>query len=126
MAARNVPLSLLASVDEAWSARTGGRHGFQHQLDLYQVTSGRGSEFLDLATAYGWRVSSDPGPRYGERGALPKYHEFIDRTTIPAGFFPTLRNPQVEAYGHWYDRWRSTVLAVHLRLRDRESGKDRR
>jgi len=36
----------------------------------------------------------------------------------PAGFFPTLRNPQIESYPSWYDRWQGTALEVHLRLRE--------
>jgi hypothetical protein len=39
--------------------------------------------------------------------------------SAPAGFFPTLRNPQQERLSTWRDRWENTVMAVHLRLWER-------
>jgi hypothetical protein len=124
--ARELPASLLSGIDAAWSEQTGGQQGFQQQMDLYRLERDQGSDFLDLAAAYGWKTTASIGPRYSERDATPKYHEFVDRSPFPAGFFPTLRNQQLEAYPAWYDRWRRTVISVHLRLRDWERGKSRR
>jgi hypothetical protein len=122
---RVLPASLLAGIDAAWSEQTDGQQGFQQQLDLYRLSGQGGTDFLDLAEAYGWKTATSAGPTFGERHATRKYHEFVGRSPIPAGFFPTLRNQQIEVYPGWYDRWRSTVVAVHLRLRDWEKEKDR-
>jgi hypothetical protein len=119
------PAPLLAAIDAAWSEQTDGQQGFQQQLDLYRLSGAGGSDFLDLAEAYGWKTAASAGPTFGERHATAKYHEFVGRSPIPAGVFPTLRNQQIEVYPGWYDRWRSTVVAVHLRLRDWEKEKDR-
>lgn len=113
--ARELPTSLLASIDAAWSERTSGQQGFQQQMDLYPIGVD-GSDFLDLIEAYGWKAGGDTGFRYGERRATPKYHEFVDQAPYPPGFFPTLRNQQIETYPGWYVRWQSTVVAVHLQL----------
>jgi TIR domain/GUN4-like len=111
-----VPSSLLSGIDDAWSGQVAGRQGFRRQLEIYRVRSYHGADFVELTTAYGWRESPLGGPRYGERARMPRYAEFVDRAAARTGFFPTLRNPQLEAFPAWYDRWQSTVLAVHHRL----------
>ena len=62
-----------------------------------------------LALSLGWkRAHGDTMPRYGE---------FVRPTDHSIGFFPTLRNPQLESHQSWHDQWLETVMAVHLRLR---------
>jgi hypothetical protein len=124
--AHGLPKSLLTGIDAAWSEHTGGRQGFRQQLDLYRLKGEGATEFLDLAEAYGWKAAAAGGPRFGERHATWTYREFVDRSPVPAGFFPTLRNQQIEVYPGWYDRWRKTVIALHLRLRDWEREKGHR
>lgn len=110
-----LPTSLLAGIDAAWSEQTGGQQGFQQQVDLYPHGADD-SDFSNFVEAYGWKAGRDIVFRYGERRATPKYHEFVDQAPYPPGFFPTLRNQQIEAYSGWYVRWQSTVVAVHLQL----------
>jgi len=107
---------LLAGIDRIWSESTRGEHGFRAQLALHDAPSpgvkpGRDRDFTALARAVGWR-----GP---QRGATPLYSDFVTPTagSWPSGFFPTLRNPQLELRQGWHDRWIRTVMAVHLRLR---------
>lgn len=107
--ATRLPLPLLTEIDTAWSETTGGAHGFRSQLGLFRLESGGGTELLDAFDAYGWRTA-------GDRRAAPRYEALLARESVPAGFFPTLRNPQVESQRSWYDRWQSTVTAVHVRL----------
>jgi hypothetical protein len=107
---------LLAGIDRIWSESTGGAHGFRAQLILHDapppgVKPGRDRDFTTLARAVGWR-----GP---QRGPTPLYAAFVRPAagSWPLGFFPTLRNPQLELRQGWHDRWVRTVMAVHLRLR---------
>jgi len=107
---------LIAGIDHIWSESTRRAHGFRAQLDLHNAPSpgvkpGRDRDFTTLARAVGWR-----GPH---RGATPLYADFVKPAAggWPPGFFPTLRNPQLELQQGWHDRWVRTVMAVHLRLR---------
>jgi TIR domain/GUN4-like len=109
-----LPLGLLADVDAAWSRSSAGRHGFQAQLDRYAgpapgVPPGTERDFSALARALGWR--SD------DRGTTPRYGAFAGAGGPADGFFPTLRNPQIERHASWHDQWVETVMGVHLRLR---------
>lgn len=125
--ASKVPASLLAGIDAAWSELTGGQQGFRRQLDRYRLRNANGTDFLPLAAAYGWReAATSDGPGYGELSPTRKYHDFVDRPEVPAGFYPTLRNPSVEDFAAWYDRWQNTVISVHLRLRRWERDKEAR
>lgn len=110
-----LPLSRLDGIDRVWAEQTGGVHGFRQQLDIYRLANEYGNDFIELAEAYGWRPGGDSPDR---RAATPTYEEFVTAGQAWAGFFPTLRNPQVETYPGWYGRWQSTVIGVHLRLRD--------
>lgn len=115
---------LLSVIDRAWSEHTHGEHGFRAQLARYgapspDVRPGRDGDFDALAGATGWRGGGGRGRR---REAMPLYTDFVrsaagDRTP---GFFPSLRNPQLELRQGWHDRWARTVMAVHLRLRGEE------
>jgi hypothetical protein len=58
--ARELPASLLSGIDAAWSEQTGGWQGFQQQIDLYRLERDQGSDFLDLAAAYGWKTTASP------------------------------------------------------------------
>jgi hypothetical protein len=107
---------LIAGIDLIWSESTGAAHGFRAQLALHNAPSpgvkpGRDRDFAALASAVGWRRP--------KRGATPRYSDFVRPTAgkWPLGFFPTLRNPQLELRQGWHDRWVRTVMAVHLRLR---------
>jgi hypothetical protein len=107
---------LIAGIDRIWSESTHGAHGFRAQFALHNapppgVRPGRDRDFAALARSIGWR-----GP---QRGATPLYADFVKPTagSWPSGFFPTLRNPQLELRQGWHDRWVRTVMAVHLRLR---------
>jgi hypothetical protein len=107
---------LIAGIDHIWSESTRGAHGFRAQLSLHNapppgVKPGRDRDFTMLARSVGWR-----GP---QRGATPLYTDFVKPRagSWPPGFFPTLRNPQLELRHGWHDRWVKTVMAVHLRLR---------
>lgn len=110
-----LPVQLLAAVDEVWSEYTGGSCGFRRQRQMYEL--GYERDFKNLALEYGWSDRRGSGPQFGERPAVERYSGFVDRAAGRPGFFPTLRNPQDERYPRWYDRWRKTVVAVHLRLR---------
>jgi TIR domain/GUN4-like len=108
---------LLAGIDLIWSGFSGGGHGFRAQLVRHAgppagARPGDHRDFMALALALGWKSAAG--------GATPRYGEFVRPVTgeWPAGFFPTLRNPQIEQRQGWPDRWRETVIAVHLRLRD--------
>ncbi|TDC65986.1 TIR domain-containing protein [Streptomyces hainanensis] len=106
-----LPAALLTEIDAAWSAASGGRHGFRAQRGRAGLTGrGRHADFLELSAAYGWRGSPDE--------TVPRYAEFATRGG--PGFYPTLRNPQCEQYLDWYDQWTETALAVHARLREWE------
>jgi hypothetical protein len=107
---------LIAGIDRIWSGSTRGTQGFRAQLALHNapppgVKPGRDRDFTALARSVGWR-----GP---QPGAMPLYTDFVrpKAGSWPPGFFPTLRNPQLELRQGWYDRWVRTVMAVHLRLR---------
>lgn len=110
---------LIAGIECIWSESTRGAHGFRAQLALHSapppgVKPGRDRDFATLARSVGWR-----GP---QRGATPLYTDFVKprEGSWPPGFFPTLRNPQLELRQGWHDRWVRTVMAVHLRLRSWE------
>lgn len=113
-----LPEALLTEIDNAWSELTAQRQGFRLQRRLHQLQDPYGGGFMKLATALGWLSPPDGRPSYGEIPASPEYGDLLDRAAVaPDGFFPTLRNPQVEQYSAWPDQWRKTVLAVHQRLR---------
>ncbi|MET7702158.1 TIR domain-containing protein [Streptomyces sp. NPDC005485] len=112
--ARTLPLDVLAGIDALWTARSEGRQGFGRQRALAPADRGRrGPRFAELGAALGWRDSADsPVPRL--------YRDFVQRAGPGrrSGFFPTLRDPGRENDPDWYDRWSSTVPAVHARLRE--------
>jgi len=113
---RRLPAGLLAGLDAVWAAHSHGRQGLRAQRGLARAGRGRPAEFLPLSVAYGWRASVDD--------TVPQdYREFAGRAGPGgrAGFFPTLRHPQNEHFNDWYDQWTATVLAVHLRLEERET-----
>jgi hypothetical protein len=109
-----IGFDLLTAVDAAWAENSHGRHGFGQQLTLHdrqpdRTPAGGYADFQMLAAALGWKQArTDTMPRYGE---------FVDRSRTSTGFFPTLRNPQLESQQTWHDRWLETVIAVHLQLR---------
>jgi TIR domain/GUN4-like len=110
---------LIAGIDQIWSDSTHGVHGFRAQLALHNappsgVRPGRDRDFTALAKSVGWR-GPQPGP-------TPVYTDFVTPRAgnWPPGFFPTLRNPQLELRTGWHERWVQTVMAVHLRLRSWE------
>ncbi|WP_046502995.1 TIR domain-containing protein [Streptomyces odonnellii] len=107
---KRLPEALLSGIDALWSRFSGGAHGFGAQVRRATVGGGRHSDFMALSVGYGWRSSPYE--------TVPKYQHFTGRAGDHA-FFPTLRNPQSEQYRDWYDQWTETVLAVHLRLRER-------
>lgn len=104
---------LLAGVDTLWSRFSGGRYGFSAQRALAPVCGGRHADFLLLSVRYSWRASTED--------TVPRYQAFVRQAVGQPGFFPTLRNPQAEEYLDWYDQWTQTTLAVHMRLRRRET-----
>ncbi|MEV8631801.1 TIR domain-containing protein [Streptosporangium sp. NPDC051023] len=108
-----LPYELLSEVDTLWSRASDGTQGFGAQLSRHAgpaagTPAGYAGDFFALAEALGWRESRQATPRYGE---------FVPSGPLPTGFFPTLRNPQLEHYRGWHDHWRQTVMAVHLQLR---------
>ncbi|MFI7532182.1 TIR domain-containing protein [Streptosporangium sp. NPDC049376] len=108
-----LPYGLLEEVDAVWARSMGGTQGFGAQLARYGgpppgTPAGHAGDFFALADALGWRRGRQATPRYGE---------FVPPEPLPAGFFPTLRNPQLEHHRGWHDQWRQTAMAVHLRLR---------
>jgi hypothetical protein len=109
-----LPVDLLREVDAVWSGFSWGRHGFRAQLSRHPgpppgAPEGRQRDFSALAVALGWKS--------GQRDPMPRYGEFVALTDHPTGFFPTLRNPQLEQHQSWHDQWMETVMAVQLRLR---------
>jgi hypothetical protein len=109
-----LPYDLLTDIDDVWARFTHGAQGFAVQLRMYPgppkgVRTGSGADFTALAEQLGWR-----GRR---RDTTPRYRDFTSPPQHPPGFFPTLRNPQLEQHHAWYDRWQQTALAVHRRLR---------
>jgi hypothetical protein len=112
-----LPDGLLNDLGSAWSDGTGGRHGFQVQRQRFPIGSRGGAEFVDMAVEFGWRSRPDSRPVREVAALVPRYREFVTGdANLREGFYPTLRNPAVEDYVAWYDRWKMTVLAVHLRL----------
>lgn len=109
-----LPWELLAGIDALWTTHSHGRQGFRRQRALAPTArGGRGSRFPDLGAALGWRDSAE--------AAVPRLYQDFARRAGPGrrtGFFPTLRDPGRENDPDWYDRWSSTVLAVHARLRE--------
>ncbi len=105
----------IAQVERLWAQHSQGRFGFRRQLELMESSNGSGRPtggrrgFRSSASALGWPVTESPVPRY--RG-------FTADTWYQDGFFPTLRNPQQEAFQSWYDNWLQTVVSVHTRLRE--------
>ncbi len=109
----DLPATLLTGIDRAWSQATSRRHGFTAQLELWSHHShgtrvGSSRAFSDLTLALGWRGS--------RRDVVPRYPDFAGGQDYPTGFFPTLRNPQIETSQTWHDHWLETVMAVHVRL----------
>ncbi|MEW2397065.1 TIR domain-containing protein [Streptomyces sp. NPDC046862] len=107
---KRLPEDLLCGIDSLWSRFSDGAHGFGAQVRRARVRGGRHADFMALSMAYGWRSSPHE--------TVPKYQHFTGGAGNHA-FFPTLRNPQSEQYRDWYDQWTETVLAIHLRLRER-------
>lgn len=115
--AAGVPRELLAGIDALWHRHSDGRHGFRRQLELAPTGGRRGPGFPDLGAALGWRDSAET--------AVPRLYRDFSRRAEPggrAGFYPTLRDPGHENDPDWYDRWSSTVLALHARLREWGTG----
>jgi hypothetical protein len=111
--AAGVPRELLAGIDALWDSHSNGRHGFRRQLALAPAGGRRGPGFTDLGAALGWRDSAE--------AAVPRLYRDFARRAGPgrrSGFYPTLRDPGHENDPDWYDRWSSTVLALHARLRE--------
>lgn len=110
----NLSFATLTNIDSIWSRAKPGRHGFTAQLSMHaqspdDAPAGRQRDFVMLATAVGWRSV--------QRDIAPPYGELVGAADFPDGFFPTLRNPQLERHTGWHDRWMETVMAIHLRLR---------
>ncbi|MFF7892393.1 TIR domain-containing protein [Streptomyces sp. NPDC007907] len=111
--AAGIPCELLAGIDALWHRHSDGRHGFRHQLALAPAGGRRGPGFPDLGAALGWRDSAE--------SAVPRLYRDFARRAGPGsrpGFYPTMRDPGHENDPDWYDRWSSTVLALHARLRE--------
>ncbi|MEU6065990.1 TIR domain-containing protein [Streptomyces sp. NPDC047082] len=111
--AATVPRELLAGVDALWGRRSHGRQGFRRQLALTPSGGPRGPRFPELGAALGWRDTAED--------AVPRLYRDFARRAGPGrrtGFYPTLRDPGHENDPDWYDRWSSTVLALHARLRE--------
>ncbi|MCK9931537.1 TIR domain-containing protein [Frankia sp. Mgl5] len=104
-----LPIDLLARIDSLWEDTSEGKQGFRAQMARHmglRVDTER--DFVQLAQALGWTSGrGDTNPRYGA---------FVGAAGRGNGFFPTLRNPQMERYQSWHDQWVQTVMAVHLRL----------
>jgi hypothetical protein len=112
--ASRIKPGVLDAIDEAWSGHSSGEFGFRAQLRRYRapapgIPPGSPPDLAALIAALGWEN--------GRRAATPKYREFVDREH-PTGFFPTFRNLQDEYFHAWANRWRSSVMAIHLRLRE--------
>jgi hypothetical protein len=94
-------------------------HSTRSQLALHNapppgIKPGRHRDLSTLARSVGWR---EP-----QGGATPLYADFVkpERGNWPPGFFPTLRNLQIELRQGWHGRWITTVMAVRLRPRSWE------
>ncbi|MFI6095867.1 TIR domain-containing protein [Lentzea sp. NPDC051213] len=113
--AGRLPVGLLADIDTAWAKFSQGQQGFAMQLARHPgppegAPPGRHRDFLALALTVGWK---------GLRGEVsPPYSELVAADDFPPGFFPTMRNPQLERFGSWHDKWTDTVMTVHTRLRN--------
>ncbi|MER7187502.1 GUN4 domain-containing protein, partial [Streptomyces hyaluromycini] len=108
-----VPRELLAGIDALWARHTHGRQGFRRQLGLAPAGGPRGPGLPELGAVLGWRDTAE--------AAVPRLYRDFARRAGPggrAGFYPTLRDPGHENAPDWYDRWSSTVLALHARLRE--------
>jgi hypothetical protein len=109
-----LPTGLLADIDTVWSKFSQGQQGFGVQLARHPgpplgAPPGRHRDFLVLALSVGWK---------GLRSEVsPLYEELVATDYFPPGFFPTMRNPQLERFESWHDKWADTVMAVHTRLR---------
>ncbi|MDX8029281.1 TIR domain-containing protein [Lentzea sp. BCCO 10_0856] len=109
----NLPTGLLADIDALWSKFA--QQGFAVQQARHPgpppgAPPGRHRDFLALALSVGWK---------GLRGEVsPVYEELVAADFFPPGFFPTMRNPQLERFESWHDKWTDTVMAVHTRLRN--------
>lgn len=108
-----LPAGLLADIDALWSKFA--QQGFAVQLARHPgpppgAPPGRHRDFLALALSVGWK---------NLRGEVsPVYEELVATAFFPPGFFPTMRNPQLERFESWHDKWTDTVMAVHTRLRN--------
>lgn len=111
---KGLSAGLLREIDDCWSHFSGGKYGFRAQVSLHAgppsgAQGGRQRDFSELASALGWKkFQNDIMLRYGKFVARPEY---------PPGFFPTLRNPQLEGSHSWHDHWMETVMAVQLQIR---------
>jgi hypothetical protein len=110
----SLPFSLLTDIDEVWSKFSHGTQGFRAQLSLHRhppngAPAGGQRDFTMLALSAGWKNAP--------HDTMPGYQTFVATRERRTGFFPTLRNPQIEQYKRWHDQWVETVMAVHLRLR---------
>ncbi|MFJ3670307.1 toll/interleukin-1 receptor domain-containing protein [Streptomyces sp. NPDC090106] len=108
-----VPRGLLGGIDAVWAGHTAGRQGLRRQLSLTPAGGRRGPRFPELSAALGWRDAAE--------SAVPRLYRDFAQLAGPgrrSGFYPTLRDPGHENDPDWYDRWSSTVLALHARLRE--------
>lgn len=108
-----VPRELPAGINALWAHHSHGRQGFRRQLALTPAGGPRGPRFPELGAALGWRDSAE--------AAVPRLYRDFARRAGPGrrtGFYPTLRDPGQENASDWYDRWSSTVLALHAQLRE--------
>src|SRR5262249_26587060 len=90
--AERLSFELLASIDASWAEFSHGMHGFRAQLSRHRepprgAPPGRAGDFYALALALGWKRTSS--------ATMPRYSEFVEPPDRGAGFFPTLRNPQL-------------------------------
>lgn len=111
---RTLPFELLDGIDAAWAEHSRGSQGFRAQLELHdcpppRAPAGHYRDFTMLEVALGWKQD--------QRATTPRYGKFVRPSGCPGGFFPTLRNPQLERFDGWHDPWLATVMAVHLQVR---------
>lgn len=108
-----LPLPLLKRIDRVWREASRGRFGFSRQVAIRGRRPTGVRDFFPLADALKWRLDS--------REVIPRYGEFLAQARYPAGypdgFFPTLRNAQIEEGMGWLKQWSQSVMATHLRLR---------